>query len=193
MFRETGLHDKPYLVNLNTTAIVKNYEILREFLLSWRIWYRPGLLLPWETVLLALEALTSNIHPFSEFNVKQFERADALGILLLGCQVGVYHLTFFNSFLAMPLHFTPLHFTLLHSTLLHSTPLYSTPFHSIPLYSTPFYSTPLHSTPLHSTSLHCIPPHLKPFKSISYSLLFYVFVYYVSYYFLLFIFLGNSN
>lgn len=88
VFRETGVHDKPYVVDLTTSAIIVNFEILRDFLLSWKIWYRSGSSLPWQAVLLALEALTNNTHPYCEFNMKQFERADALGILLLGCQVG---------------------------------------------------------------------------------------------------------
>lgn len=87
VFRETGLHDKPYFVNFNTDAVIKNFEILRDFLLNWRIWYRSGSSSIWEIVLHALEALTSSNHRWSQFNIRQFERADALGALLLGCQV----------------------------------------------------------------------------------------------------------
>ena len=87
VFRESGLHDKPYFVNFNTDAVIKNFEILRDFLLNWRIWYGPGTSLSWEMVLHALEALTSTNHRCSVFNIRQFERADALGSLLLGCQV----------------------------------------------------------------------------------------------------------
>jgi hypothetical protein len=88
VFRETGIHDKPYFVNFNTDAVIKNVEILRDFLLNWRIWYNSGSSQSWEMVLHALEALTSSNHCSSEFNIRQFERVDALGVLLLGCQVG---------------------------------------------------------------------------------------------------------
>lgn len=88
VFRETGLYDKPYSVNFNTDAVIKNFEILRDFLINWRIWYRSGSASSWEMILLALEALTSSNHPSSEFNIRQFERADVIGALLLGCQVG---------------------------------------------------------------------------------------------------------
>ena len=91
VFRETGLDDKPYLVNFNTDAVVSNFEILRDFLLNWRIWYNSGLYSglssSWEMILHALEALTSSNHRWSQFNIRQFERADGLGALLLGCQV----------------------------------------------------------------------------------------------------------
>ncbi|XP_028398812.1 lysosomal-trafficking regulator-like [Dendronephthya gigantea] len=86
VFRETGLDDKPYLVNFNTDAVVSNFEILRDFLLNWRIWFNSGSSSSWEMILHALEALTSSNHRWSQFNIRQFERADALGALLLGCQ-----------------------------------------------------------------------------------------------------------
>ncbi len=87
VFRETGLNDKPYSLNFNTAAVIKNFEIFRDFLLNWRIWYSSGSSLSWEMVLHALEALTSSNHRCSEFNIRQLERGDALGALLLGCQV----------------------------------------------------------------------------------------------------------
>lgn len=87
VLQETGYRDKPYFVNFNTDAVVTNFEILRDFLLNWRIWYTSGSSLSWEMVLHALEALTSSNHRSSQFNIRQFERAEALGALLLGCQV----------------------------------------------------------------------------------------------------------
>ncbi|XP_046848177.1 lysosomal-trafficking regulator-like [Xenia sp. Carnegie-2017] len=87
VLRETGVSDKPYFVNFNTTAVIKNFEILREFLLNWRIWYRKSdAPESWHMILHALETLTRFNHPYSAFNIRQFETADALGALLLGCQ-----------------------------------------------------------------------------------------------------------
>lgn len=95
VLRETGVSDKPYFVNFNTTAVIKNFEILREFLLNWRIWYRKSdAPESWHMILHALETLTRFNHPYSAFNIRQFETADALGALLLGCQVSKNILNF---------------------------------------------------------------------------------------------------
>ena len=87
VFKATHLSDDPIMLNIDSTAVVRNIDIFEHFLLNWRIWEkaREGVL---EMLLATVEILVHSSHPHYKFNVGQFQQAQLVQRLLIGCQVG---------------------------------------------------------------------------------------------------------
>ena len=86
VFRATNLVDDPIMLNIDSTAVVRNFDIFEHFLLNWKIWEkaRRGVV---EMLLATVEILVHSSHPHYKFNIEQFQKVQLVQRLLVGCQV----------------------------------------------------------------------------------------------------------
>lgn len=89
VFKHTNLSDNPIMLNIDSNAVVRNVDIFKHYLLNWKIWdkAKQGVL---EMLLSTLEILVHASHPHYKFNIGQFQKAELVQQLLLGCQVLTY-------------------------------------------------------------------------------------------------------
>ncbi|XP_048586036.1 lysosomal-trafficking regulator isoform X2 [Nematostella vectensis] len=85
VFKHTSLSDIPIMLNIDSNAVVRNVDIFTHFLLNWKIWEKAkqGVL---EMLLSTLEILVHCSHPHYQFNICQFQKAELVQQLLIGCQ-----------------------------------------------------------------------------------------------------------
>ena len=89
VFKPTNLADDPIMLNIDSTAVVRNVAIFQHFLLNWKIWERAkqGVL---EMLLATIEILVHGSHSYYTFNIIQFQKAQLVLQILIGCQVRLF-------------------------------------------------------------------------------------------------------
>ncbi|XP_022782202.1 lysosomal-trafficking regulator-like isoform X2 [Stylophora pistillata] len=85
VFKPTNLADDPIMLNIDSTAVVRNVAIFQHFLLNWKIWERAkqGVL---EMLLATIDILVHGSHSYYTFNIIQFQKAQLVQQILIGCQ-----------------------------------------------------------------------------------------------------------
>lgn len=88
VFKPTNLADDPIMLNIDSTAVVRNVAIFQHFLLNWKIWEKAkqGVL---EMLLATIDILVHGSHCYYEFNIIQFQKAQLVQQILIGCQVRI--------------------------------------------------------------------------------------------------------
>ena len=88
VFKPTNLSDDPIMLNIDSTAVVRNVAIFQHFLLNWKIWEKAkqGVL---EMLLATIDILVHGSHCYYEFNIIQFQKAQLVQQILIGCQVRI--------------------------------------------------------------------------------------------------------
>lgn len=88
VFRPTNLAEDPVMLNIDSTAVVRNVAIFQHFLLNWKIWEKAkqGVL---EMLLATIDILVHGSHCYYEFNIIQFQKAQLVQQILIGCQVSL--------------------------------------------------------------------------------------------------------
>ena len=88
VFKPTNLADDPIMLNIDSTAVVRNVAIFQHFLLNWKIWEKAkqGVL---EMLLATIDILVHGSHCYYEFNIVQFQKAQLVQQILIGCQVRI--------------------------------------------------------------------------------------------------------
>lgn len=88
VFRPTNLVEDPVMLNIDSTAVVRNVAIFQHFLLNWKIWEKAeqGEL---EMLLATIDILVHGSHCYYEFNIIQFQKAQLVQQILIGCQVSL--------------------------------------------------------------------------------------------------------
>ena len=88
VFRPTNLVEDPVMLNIDSTAVVRNVAIFQHFLLNWKIWEKAeqGVL---EMLLATIDILVHGSHSYYEFNIIQFQKAQLVQQILIGCQVSL--------------------------------------------------------------------------------------------------------
>ena len=68
VFRPTNLVEDPVMLNIDSTAVVRNVAIFQHFLLNWKIWEKAeqGEL---EMLLATIDILVHGSHCYYEFNI----------------------------------------------------------------------------------------------------------------------------
>ena len=86
VFKPTNLADDPIMLNIDSTAVVRNVAIFQHFLLNWKIWEKAkqGVL---EMLLATIDILVHGSHSYYTFNIIQFQKAQLVQQILIGCQV----------------------------------------------------------------------------------------------------------
>ena len=89
VFKPTNLADDPIMLNIDSTAVVRNVAIFQHFLLNWKIWEKAkqGVL---EMLLATIDILVHGSHCYYTFNIIQFQKAQLVQQILIGCQVSLY-------------------------------------------------------------------------------------------------------
>lgn len=89
VFKPTNLADDPIMLNIDSTAVVRNVAIFQHFLLNRKIWERAkqGVL---EMLLATIEILVHGSHSYYTFNIIQFQKAKLVQQILIGCQVRLF-------------------------------------------------------------------------------------------------------
>ncbi|KAL9952715.1 hypothetical protein ACROYT_G040007 [Oculina patagonica] len=85
VFKPTNLADDPIMLNIDSTAVVRNVAIFQHFLLNWKIWEKAkqGVL---EMLLATIDILVHGSHCYYTFNIIQFQKAQLVQQILIGCQ-----------------------------------------------------------------------------------------------------------
>lgn len=104
VFKPTNLADDPIMLNIDSTAVVRNVAIFQHFLLNWKIWERAkqGVL---EMLLATIEILVHGSHSYYTFNIIQFQKAKLVQQILIGCQVRLFRSAEKNSCLKLKASF----------------------------------------------------------------------------------------
>ena len=86
VFKPTNLAKDPIMLNIDSTAVVRNVDIFQHFLLNWKIWEKAnqGVL---EMLLATIDILVHGSHCHYKFNIIQFQKAQLVQQILIGCQV----------------------------------------------------------------------------------------------------------
>lgn len=86
VFKPTNLANDPIMLNIDSTAVVRNVAIFQHFLLNWKIWEKAkqGVL---EMLLATIDILVHGSHSYYKFNIIQFQKAQLVQQILIGCQV----------------------------------------------------------------------------------------------------------
>ena len=89
VFKPTNLVDDPIMLNIDSTAVVRNVAIFQHFLLNWKIWEKAkqGVL---EMLLATIDILVHGSHCYYTFNISQFQKAQLVQQILIGCQVSLF-------------------------------------------------------------------------------------------------------
>ena len=92
VFKPTNLADDPIMLNIDSTAVVRNVAIFQHFLLNWKIWEKAkqGVL---EMLLATIDILVHGSHCYYTFNIIQFQKAQLVQQILIGCQVSIFVLS----------------------------------------------------------------------------------------------------